>query len=149
MKLEAKQRLTNLPSMSFQKWKTAVLKRNPKAKLTYEDGSGKTYGDEGGWTAHVGPDMQADVVGTYSWENDLCWYSDGKKGEHKEFGTEGTPVKATLEDPTSTGQTFDLLVDGGPPDDHTPLVQRLTNDDGGVAPPEEQHLLNHDLPYKM
>lgn len=148
MKLEAKQRLTAMKSMSFQNWKKAVLKTRPKSKFVYEDGSGKSYGEEGDWTAVDGPDMQADVTGTYSWEAGNCWVFN-EAGDMEDYGVEGTPVKATLEDPTSTGQTFDMLVDGGPPDDHTPLVQRLTNDDGGVAPPEEQHLLNHDLPYKM
>ena len=47
-------------------WKTLVRCRYPTAQITVEDGTGKTYGEVGDLTAHTGPDMQADVVGTYS-----------------------------------------------------------------------------------
>lgn len=52
----------------FEAWKAAVLRRYPTARFTVDDG--QTYGDIGDWTAHVGPDMQADVVGVYVLEDE-------------------------------------------------------------------------------
>lgn len=49
-----------------QMWQLLVQRRFPEAQFTEEDGSGRTYGEPGDITAHVGPDMQSDVVGTYS-----------------------------------------------------------------------------------
>ena len=51
--------------MNLETWKAFVLAAYPKAQFTEEDGSGKTYGDIGDWTAHTGPDMQADVKGVF------------------------------------------------------------------------------------
>lgn len=51
--------------MNFIDWQAAVRSHHPTARFTLEDGSGRTYGEEGEWTAHTGPDMQAHVVGTY------------------------------------------------------------------------------------
>lgn len=45
---------------------TKVKARFPKVEFTQEDGSGCTYGEIGEWTAAIGPDMQADVVGVYT-----------------------------------------------------------------------------------
>lgn len=56
--------------LTVAQWKEKVLASFPDAQFTQEDGSGKTYGEVGGWTAHTGPDMQADVVGIYS--KDFC-----------------------------------------------------------------------------
>lgn len=55
-----------LPDTSFDDWKGMVLARYPDAAFTLEDGSGRTYGSVGDWTAHIGPDMQSDVVGVYA-----------------------------------------------------------------------------------
>ncbi len=143
MKLQAKARLQAMRSMSFEKWRAEVLKLHKNAKFTYEDGSGPTYGDEGDWAAHTGPDMQADVIGAYSWQNDVCWIDD--HGDFVEYGTEGTPVTGSLSDPTSDGVAFETLMDGAD-DAGTPLIQKLTNDDGGFEPAEEQPLLIDTLP---
>jgi hypothetical protein len=53
--------------MTLDAWKSAVKEAwGAKVTFTLEDGTGKTYGEEGDWTAHTGPDMQADVVGVYT-----------------------------------------------------------------------------------
>lgn len=52
---------------------------------------------------------------------------------------------ATLEDPVGSGVAFEALMDGAK-DPGTPIIQQLTNDDGGFDEPEEQELLMHDLP---
>jgi hypothetical protein len=52
--------------LSVQEWQSRVLVRFPKATFTKEDGTGLTYGEVGEWTAAIGPDMQADVVGVYT-----------------------------------------------------------------------------------
>jgi hypothetical protein len=58
---------------SREDWKALVRKYHPKAQFTVETGKGETYGPPGSITAHVGLDMQADVVGIftpeYSWAN--------------------------------------------------------------------------------
>lgn len=51
---------------TLEEWKTLVLSSWPKANLVQEDGEGKTYGDVGEWTAVIGPDFQADVVGVFT-----------------------------------------------------------------------------------
>jgi hypothetical protein len=58
--------------MDFEAWKSAILAAYPSAKFTQEDGSGNTYGEMKDWTAHTGPDMQADVVGFYTAEEGYC-----------------------------------------------------------------------------
>ena len=42
-------------------------------QFTVEDGTGNTYGEEGDVTAHIGPDMQADVVGVWMPEDEFGW----------------------------------------------------------------------------
>jgi len=144
MKLEAKSRLTAMRAMPVQTWKKEVLKLHPKAQFAIEDGHGKTYLEKGDVAAHVGNDMQADIVGVYCYSTEVCWFTD-LKGEFHEYETEGQPVQSNIGDPVSNGEAFDQLVDGDP-DDHTPIVQRLMNTDGGTEPPDEQPLLNDDLP---
>ncbi len=46
-------------------WELRVRKHYPIVKFTTEDGSGNTYLEKGSVMAHVGPDMQADVVGVF------------------------------------------------------------------------------------
>ena len=65
--------------MTEQRWRQRVLEAHPTAQFTKEDGTGKTYGDVGDWVAHVGPDMQADVVGVYTKE--YAWYTDADGNE--------------------------------------------------------------------
>ncbi len=50
---------------TLDQWKQETTDAYPTVQFTQEDGSGRTYGEVGDWTAHVGPDMQADVVGVY------------------------------------------------------------------------------------
>jgi hypothetical protein len=52
---------------------------------------------------------------------------------------------ADLENPLGDGVVFDTLVDGDP-EVGKPLLQTLTDDDGGFSEPSEQPLLNDDLP---
>lgn len=52
--------------LSVSEWQALVRARFPKADFVQEDGSGCTYGEIGEWTATIGPDMQADVVGVYA-----------------------------------------------------------------------------------
>jgi hypothetical protein len=51
---------------------------------------------------------------------------------------------ASTEDPISDGAAFDMLIDGDDEEDE-PLVQELTNNDGGVEPPIDQPLLRDDV----
>ena len=60
-------------NLTLEQWKSAVKAKYPKAKLT----KGGGYGSAGDWTAHTGPDMQADVVGVVSKENEF--YSIGRQ----------------------------------------------------------------------
>ena len=62
---------------SQEQWQDDVLRLYPEAGFTIEDGSGLTYGPRGSITAHVGPDMQAEVVGVYD-PGEACWIDDGK-----------------------------------------------------------------------
>ncbi len=57
-------------SVSLTDWKAEITRLHPTARFTLETGAGETYGEEGDWTAHTGPDMQADVVGVW------CPYGD-------------------------------------------------------------------------
>jgi len=50
---------------TLEQWKQRIRQRYSSVQFTREDGSGKTYGSVGDWTAHTGFDMQADVVSTY------------------------------------------------------------------------------------
>lgn len=67
-------------------WKREVLKDHPEARFTKEDGEGSTYGERGDWTAHTGPDMQSDVVGTYSPNGDFASVFS-KSGEERNYIT--------------------------------------------------------------
>lgn len=55
-----------LTGTTLQEWQAIVRRRYPMVQFTLEDGTGRTYGELGQWTAHTGPDMQADVVGVYT-----------------------------------------------------------------------------------
>ncbi len=55
----------NSRQLNLNEWKDRVLTFHLNAQFTCEDGSGVTYGDLGQWMAHIGPDMQADIVGVY------------------------------------------------------------------------------------
>jgi hypothetical protein len=61
--------------MTVQRWMELVKSVYPDAKFTLEDGTGLTYGDENDYTAHIGPDMQADVVGVFT--TDGYWSVEG------------------------------------------------------------------------
>jgi hypothetical protein len=78
--------------VTLQQWKAAVLAYNTEAKFTVEDGSGISYGEAGDTTAHVGMDMQADVVGVYTAEG-YWWYTretQTPRGSYQiEFITQG------------------------------------------------------------
>ncbi len=77
--------------LTVQQWKDRVTEEWPEAEFTQEDGSGKTYGDIGEWTAHVGPDMQMDTVGIYSIEfcNVETADSVAAISDHIEYGVTG------------------------------------------------------------
>jgi len=45
----------------------------PTAKIVQEDGTGLTYGEKDTLTAVTGPDMQADVVGTFDPHEKYGW----------------------------------------------------------------------------
>lgn len=51
--------------MNLLEWALRVEDQHPNAQFTIEDGTHKTYGPVGSITAHIGPDMQADVVGVF------------------------------------------------------------------------------------
>jgi hypothetical protein len=55
-----------LTGTTLQEWQAIVRRRYPMVQFTLEDGTGRTYGELGQWTAHTGPDMQADVIGVYT-----------------------------------------------------------------------------------
>lgn len=153
MKLEAKSRLTAMRSISLQAWKHEVTKVYQKAKFTQDTGRGNTYGTKGDWTAHTGPDMQADVVGVYAYSTESCWwFVGGEEPDVVEYETEGKPLASsneglrgkTPEEAISDGSAFDTLIDGNP-GHHSQLVQDLLQDDGGFAPADEQPLLMDDI----
>jgi hypothetical protein len=63
--------------ITFEQWKYEITAAHGVGTIfTYEDGSGISYGEPGDWTAHTGPDMQADVVGVFSPENDYCNFGE-------------------------------------------------------------------------
>lgn len=79
-------------AISLDAWKAKVLEHHPRAEFTLEDGTGKTYGDEGQTTAHTGPDMQADVVGCYVPEGEWGWYwKDGQSYDAETDEPESPP----------------------------------------------------------
>lgn len=53
------------PCFNFAKWQARIRAAYPVVLFTTETGAGETYGDIGETTAHVGPDMQDDVVGVW------------------------------------------------------------------------------------
>lgn len=57
------------PDLTLAEWMLVVRNHHDNVEFTHEDGAGSTYGDKGDWTAHVGPEMQDDVVGVFSLEN--------------------------------------------------------------------------------
>lgn len=65
-------------ALSLEGWKVEVQRLHPTAQFTLETGGGETYGEVGDWVAHVGPDMQADVVGVFSSNDDFAevWTAD-------------------------------------------------------------------------
>ena len=67
--------------MTLEEWKAKLIEDCPAVKFTEETGAGETYGEVGDVTAHIGPDMQADVVGTWS-PNAHVWtlYYHGYEG---------------------------------------------------------------------
>lgn len=62
----------------YKEWLLCIKKLYPHAKITKDDSSGNTYGDHGDITAHIGPDMQSDVVGIFSPSENYGWCDDGK-----------------------------------------------------------------------
>jgi hypothetical protein len=132
--------LLAMKSLTLEKWKAEVKRVHPKAVFTIEDGSGKTYGEKGDWTAHTGKDMQADIVGVYT--NSYCWVSD-KDGEFDEYD-----VTASISNPLNDGAAFETLIDGDP-SDKKPVVQEFTDNDGGISPFDENLLLQDDIQYRL
>ena len=74
-----------MTKLTFEAWKDLVLTKHPQAQFTKETGAGETYGELGDWTAHVGPDMQADVVGAYV-TGEFCSVYDEDGRLDREFG---------------------------------------------------------------
>jgi hypothetical protein len=75
--------------LTLEQWKAEVLAWNVTAKFTVEPPeddpeSGRTYGEPGDCTAHVGPDMQADVVGVYTAEG-YWWYTRETQTPHGNY----------------------------------------------------------------
>lgn len=56
----------------------------------------------------------------------------------------GGETTASFADDISDGDAFDMLIDGDP-EQHEPLVQELTQNDGGTEEPEDQMLLQDDV----
>lgn len=84
--------------VDIEMWKSEILKDHPNAKFTKEDGSGKTYGEEGDWTAHTGPDMQADVVGVFTPEFASVMGKGRKASEiDREYGIKSVEGEAAWE----------------------------------------------------
>lgn len=134
-------KLLAVRALTLDKWKAEVKRVNPKARFVLEDGSGKTHGDIGEWTAFavVPPTNQEDIVGVYT--EDFCWLSD-KDGEFEEYD-----VTASTENPLNDGVAFETIVDGDP-SNKKPLVQEFTDDDGGILPADENLLLQDDIQYR-
>jgi hypothetical protein len=53
-------------------------------------------------------------------------------------------LQASTEDPISDGVVYDTLVDGDPSQEE-PIVQQLTNNDGGIEQQDDQELLRDDV----
>lgn len=69
---------------------------------------------------------------------------EAEEVDNEILGEESCLIQADTEDPISDGDAFDMLIDGDPEDDE-PVVQELTNNDGGVEPPTDQPLLRDDV----
>lgn len=54
-------------------------------------------------------------------------------------------LQSAAADDISNGDAYDLMMDGDPRQEE-PVVQELTNDDGGIEPPTDQALLKDDVP---
>lgn len=64
--------------MKVEAWRELVQQHYPTtAQFTQEDGTGNTYGELGDWVAHIGPDMQADIVGVHT-EHYASLYLNGE-----------------------------------------------------------------------
>lgn len=70
--------------LDLNQWKSKIKDQHPTAKFTLEDGSGKSNGDIGDWTAHLGSDMSSDVVGTFCPGNNFCSVLN-QEGEFDEY----------------------------------------------------------------
>jgi hypothetical protein len=74
-------------ALTLEQWQAVVRESYPNGivQFTVEDGTGRTYGEVGEWTAHIGPDMQEDVVGVYC-PGEFCnVYPPEAKGEPIEY----------------------------------------------------------------
>ncbi len=94
---DAQKKFKEGDALTVEDWKSEVLKKHPMAKFTKEDGSGKTYGEEGDWTAHTGPDMQADVVGVHAANNGFASVWDRRRKQDVEYSTKDADDVGTFE----------------------------------------------------
>jgi hypothetical protein len=111
--------------LSFDEWKSKVRHTHPKASFV------EKHGDI---TAFVGPKFVAGVYSTH-----YCWVAGTDANDIEEFG-----VSASLADPVSNGVAYETLVDGDP-SQSKPIVQEVTDNDGGVQEAEENQLLQDDI----
>lgn len=70
---------------TFEDWKQTVLSHHPTAQFTEETGAGETYGEIGEWVAHIGPDMQADVVGVFTTEGYCSVLENGEYIDYENY----------------------------------------------------------------
>jgi len=69
------------------------------------------------------------------------WKNSGKKSK----SADDKKAEASFIDDVSSGDAFDMLIDGDPSQEE-PVVQELTTNDGGTEEPSDQNLLRDDLP---
>ena len=124
MKLQAKQRLRAL------------------AVTDWQDSVRATYGEQ------VRFKRVDDLVRAFLGRTQIAEYKDGSgsisQGASLLSDAISEPGVTDINLPTSTGVVFETLIDGDP-SQHKPMVQEVTNDDGGIEPPDEQQLLIDDI----
>lgn len=68
----------------------------------------------------------------------------GNEDVTKVINAGGLDHASGIGDEVSNGDAFDMLIDGDPSEEE-PIVQELTNSDGGVEAPADQSLLRDDV----
>lgn len=69
---EFNERFEEKARLTLQEWMSLVSELYSDVQFTEDTGRGETYGEVGDWVAHVGTDMQSDVVGVFVASENFC-----------------------------------------------------------------------------